>query len=50
VRCSRRAALGGAAAVAFAGAGPVRAAQPAFATSAIDVHHHFLPPFYKPLA
>jgi predicted TIM-barrel fold metal-dependent hydrolase len=22
----------------------------AFATTAIDVHHHFLPPFYKPLA
>ncbi|WP_185964984.1 amidohydrolase family protein [Glacieibacterium frigidum] len=23
---------------------------PVFTTSAIDVHHHFLPPFYKPLA
>jgi len=23
---------------------------PPFATPAIDVHHHFLPPFYKPLA
>jgi predicted TIM-barrel fold metal-dependent hydrolase len=30
--------------------GTVRAAPPGqFATSAIDVHHHFLPPFYKPL-
>jgi predicted TIM-barrel fold metal-dependent hydrolase len=29
----------------------LRAADaPQFATSAIDVHHHFLPPFYKPLA
>mgnify|MGYP001553278019 CR=1 FL=1 len=50
MRCSRRAALGGTAAVAFAGAGRLHAAQPAFATPAIDVHHHFLPPFYKPLA
>jgi len=31
--------------------GSLRAASPAhFATTAIDVHHHFLPPFYKPLA
>jgi predicted TIM-barrel fold metal-dependent hydrolase len=31
--------------------GSMRAASPAqFATTAIDVHHHFLPPFYKPLA
>ena len=26
------------------------AEAPSFATPAIDVHHHFLPPFYKPLA
>jgi predicted TIM-barrel fold metal-dependent hydrolase len=31
--------------------GSLRAAPPApFATTAVDVHHHFLPPFYKPLA
>jgi predicted TIM-barrel fold metal-dependent hydrolase len=31
--------------------GALRAQSTAgFATSAIDVHHHFLPPFYKPLA
>jgi len=47
--CSRRAVLGGAAALALGGS--LRAADaPQFATSAIDVHHHFLPPFYKPLA
>jgi len=41
--------LGGAAAFVALG-GPLRAASPPhFATSAIDVHHHFLPPFYKPL-
>jgi predicted TIM-barrel fold metal-dependent hydrolase len=42
--------LGGAAAVALGGS--LRAAPGAlhFATPAIDVHHHFLPPFYKPLA
>lgn len=50
MRCSRRAALGGTAAVALAGASGIRAEQPSFATSAVDVHHHFLPPFYKPLA
>lgn len=30
--------------------GLARRAARGFATSAIDVHHHFLPPFYKPLA
>lgn len=49
MNCSRRAMLGGAAALALGGS--LRAAQTTyFATSAIDVHHHFLPPFYKPLA
>ena len=39
---------GGAAALILGGA--TRATgQPQFTTSAIDVHHHFLPPFYKPL-
>ncbi len=47
---SRRAVVGGAVA-ALSTAGTLRAAAPAqFATTAIDVHHHFLPPFYKPLA
>lgn len=47
--CSRRSVLGGAAALALSGS--LRAADvPQFATKAIDVHHHFLPPFYKPLA
>jgi predicted TIM-barrel fold metal-dependent hydrolase len=50
MNCARRTVLGGmAASIALAGSG--RAASPSvFATSAIDVHHHFLPPFYKPLA
>lgn len=48
--CSRRTLLGGMAASLAIGPG-LRAASPApFATTAIDVHHHFLPPFYKPLA
>ena len=48
--CSRRTLLGGTAAGLALGGG-LRAASPApFATTAIDVHHHFLPPFYKPLA
>jgi predicted TIM-barrel fold metal-dependent hydrolase len=42
--------LGGTGAVAFGAAGGIRAAPAPFATPAIDVHHHFLPPFYKPLA
>lgn len=48
--CTRRSVLAGtAAALAFSAAG--RAVDgPTFATTAIDVHHHFLPPFYKPLA
>lgn len=33
----------------LAGASPRASAQSQFATPAIDVHHHFLPPFYKPL-
>jgi predicted TIM-barrel fold metal-dependent hydrolase len=41
--------LGGAAALVILGS--LRAAEPPrFATAAIDVHHHFLPPFYKPRA
>lgn len=44
---SRRAAMGALALAPVA----ARAAPPAaIATSAIDIHHHFLPPFYKPLA
>ena len=47
--CSRRTLLGGVAATVALG-GHLRAAPAAqFATRAIDVHHHFLPPFYKPL-
>jgi predicted TIM-barrel fold metal-dependent hydrolase len=50
VTCTRRAALAGTAAAVAVG-GPLRAATPRqFAGTAIDVHHHFLPPFYKPLA
>lgn len=46
---SRRAVMIGGAAITLGG---TLRAQPAqgFATAAIDVHHHFLPPFYKPLA
>jgi predicted TIM-barrel fold metal-dependent hydrolase len=47
--CSRRNLIRGIAATVALG-GNVRAAGPAkFATQATDVHHHFLPPFYKPL-
>jgi predicted TIM-barrel fold metal-dependent hydrolase len=47
---SRRAlVIGGAAAVVLGGTARAQP-QPGFATPAIDVHHHFLPPFYKPLA
>jgi predicted TIM-barrel fold metal-dependent hydrolase len=42
--------LGGVGATLAIGGGLRAAAPPAFATAAIDVHHHFLPPFYKPLA
>ena len=50
MNCSRRTLLGGAAASLALG-GTLRAAPSVpFATAAIDVHHHFLPPFYKPLA
>ena len=50
MRSSRRAVLSGMAASLAIGES-LRAAAPApFATTAIDVHHHFLPPFYKPLA
>jgi predicted TIM-barrel fold metal-dependent hydrolase len=46
--CSRRAFLGGAGAT-LALAIASRTAAYQFPTRAIDVHHHFLPPFYKPL-
>jgi predicted TIM-barrel fold metal-dependent hydrolase len=42
--------LGGVAATAALGHSLRAQGPPTFATSAIDVHHHFLPPFYKPLA
>jgi predicted TIM-barrel fold metal-dependent hydrolase len=42
--------LAGAGAALLAGPGARAQGAPAFATDAIDVHHHFLPPFYKPLA
>jgi len=38
---------GGTAALILSGATGAQS-QPQFARSAIDVHHHFLPPFYKP--
>ena len=47
--CSRRAALGGEAAALTLGGALRAASPPQFATKAIDVHHHFLPPSYKPL-
>lgn len=40
--------MGGTAALVLSGSVRAGAQQP-FATAAIDVHHHFLPPFYKPL-
>ncbi|MGZ5879636.1 MAG: amidohydrolase family protein [Croceibacterium sp.] len=46
---SRRAALGAATAALTLGGALRAASPPQFTTSAIDVHHHFLPPFYKPL-
>jgi predicted TIM-barrel fold metal-dependent hydrolase len=48
--CTRRTVLAGTAATLALGAsaGGVGAAK--FPRTAIDVHHHFLPPFYKPLA
>jgi predicted TIM-barrel fold metal-dependent hydrolase len=42
--------LAGAAATLALGTSGRGAEVPRFATPAIDVHHHFLPPFYKPLA
>lgn len=45
---SRRSALAGAAAVLLGGSTRIGAQSPP-RTPAIDVHHHFLPPFYKPL-
>jgi predicted TIM-barrel fold metal-dependent hydrolase len=45
---SRRGALSGAVAVLLGGGTRIGAQSP-LSTSAIDVHHHFLPPFYKPL-
>lgn len=47
--CSRRTALGGAAAALTLARALRAASAPQFTTTAIDVHHHFLPPFYKPL-
>ena len=47
-RCSRRSLVGGAAATVLLASSRL-SAQARFATAAIDVHHHFLPPFYKPL-
>jgi predicted TIM-barrel fold metal-dependent hydrolase len=46
---SRRGVVGGGAAALLLGPG-IRASaqQPRFAQPAIDVHHHYLPPFYKP--
>jgi predicted TIM-barrel fold metal-dependent hydrolase len=49
-RWSRRTVLAGAAASLPLGGSLRATAQARFTTSAIDVHHHFLPPFYKPLA
>ena len=48
--CTRRAVVAGAAATLALGTRGRAADVPAFPTQAIDVHHHFLPPFYKPLA
>jgi predicted TIM-barrel fold metal-dependent hydrolase len=42
--------LAGTAATLALGASTRAADAPPFARPAIDVHHHFLPPFYKPLA
>ncbi|WP_442680892.1 amidohydrolase family protein [Sphingomonas sp. ASY06-1R] len=46
---ARRTLLAGGAALLCMGGRAARA-QTGFATAAIDVHHHYLPPFYKPLA
>ena len=48
--CTRRSVLAGTAATLALGASAHAADAPKFARPAIDVHHHFLPPFYKPLA
>jgi predicted TIM-barrel fold metal-dependent hydrolase len=50
VTTTRRALLAGSAATLVLGTSLRGADAPKFATSAIDVHHHFLPTFYKPLA
>ena len=50
VSCTRRTVLAGTAATLALGASVSAADAPTFARPAIDVHHHFLPPFYKPLA
>ena len=48
MKLTRRTMLqGGTAALMLSGAAGAQS-QPQFASSAIDVHHHFLPPFYKP--
>jgi predicted TIM-barrel fold metal-dependent hydrolase len=48
--CTRRSVLAGTAATLALGASTRAGDAPRFARAAIDVHHHFLPPFYKPLA
>jgi hypothetical protein len=42
--------LAGTAAAVLVDASARAADVPKFARAAIDVHHHFLPPFYKPVA
>ena len=48
--CTRRSVLAGTVATLALGTAAGAADAPKFARAAIDVHHHFLPPFYKPLA
>lgn len=48
--CTRRAVLAGTAATLALRASARGDDAPRFSRPAIDVHHHFLPPFYKPLA
>ena len=49
VSWSRRGVVGGGAAALLLRPASHALAQTPFATAAIDVHHHYLPPFYKPL-
>ena len=48
--CTRRTVLAGAVATLAFGASAGAASAAKVARAAVDVHHHFLPPFYKPLA